>query len=306
MHAPLEDSRPTKHHPNGNGDWIFNNEAVQAQLLAWQETRDPQILESVLEHSKPHITRMIRSFRDLQLDEALNEVLIKVWTSAHLFDPQRGSGFSFISRVAISVACNAQAKCRGWRNRHWEADSDFWAGIEAPAHDLHGLEHLRHQIISGVKTRRKLGCERAAQRWIIESGFDADFHLRRHQIADSCMVVFGLGHQQARQLFDETTLEIRRVFLNEHRIKPVTCPELIRTKERYLIRFADYLSGEKFNRLVALMRNLAPSLIRLAKPENIYAVTSGKPEAKVRENLDLILDGDPDAKPLFPERSLSA
>src|SRR5258708_6357959 len=304
MHAPFEDPRPTKHHPNGGSDWRFDNEAVQSQLLAWQRTGNPRALQSVFEGSRAHVLRLVRGFREVPLDETINEVLIKVWSSAHLYDPQRGTAFSFISRVATTVACNAQGKHRAWRNRHLEVESDYWDGIEAPVQDRHGLEHLRHQIISGIKTRRKSGCERAAQRWIIESGFDADFHLRRYQIANACMKVFGLGHAQARQLYYETTLDIRRLVLNEQQIKPLTPQELVRTKERYLIRFSNYLSGEEFSRLVALMRNLAPYLIKLAKPENIGAVISGEPEAQVRENLRLILGGDPAAVPLFPERSL--
>ena len=304
MHAPFEDSRPTKHHPNGGSNWNFDNDVVQSQLLAWQRTGNPRALQSVFEGSRAHVLRLVRGFHEVPLDETINEVLIKVWSSAHLYDPQRGTAFSFISRVATTVACNAQGKHRAWRSRHWEADADFWDHIEAPAQDLHGLEHFRHQIISGIKTRRKSGCERAAQRWIIESGFDADFHLRRHQIADSCMLVFGLFHQQARQLFDETHLEIRRVFLNEHRIKSVTPQELVRTRERHLIKYGRYLEPAEFSKLYALLRWLAPCLIILAKPENAGAIARGEADA-TRENLHLILDGDPEAKPLFPERSLS-
>src|SRR5260221_9915642 len=152
-------------------DWNFDNEAVQSQLLVWQRTQDPRALESVLEASRAHIARLVRGFRDVPMDETLNEVLIKVWRSAHLFDPQRGSAFSFVSRLALSVACNTQTKCRGGRNRHLEADSDFWDGIEAPVHDLHGLQEFWHQIISGGKTRPKLGVERGGQRWVCERVF---------------------------------------------------------------------------------------------------------------------------------------
>jgi hypothetical protein len=48
------------------------------------------------------------------------------------------------------------------------------------------------------------------------------------------------------------------------------------------------------------MRDLAPYLVILVRPANAAEIKAGKWEA-VRENLELILNGTPEATPLFAE-----
>ncbi len=305
MHAPsLENPRPTRHHPNGGSNWNFDNEAVQSRLLLWQENRDPQLMEEVLMMSRPHIVQMLRSYRELGYEETTNSALAKLWKSAHLYNPERGTAFSFVSRVAATTACNVLGELRRLRDRYRAMETDYWDSLAAPGFDSYGVVDFREKIYAELKSRRRLQCERSAQKWLVASGIDSAFVLRRFEVANAMMKVYGLGHLQSRELYDETQLELRRLFLSERTIRPVEPQDLLHTKGRAFIRFAAYLDSEQFSCLITLMKDLAPRLILLAKPSNIGAISRGEADA-IRENLGLILNGDPDAKQLFAEGSLS-
>jgi hypothetical protein len=70
------------------------------------------------------------------------------------------------------------------------------------------------------------------------------------------------------------------------------------SKSAALEKFAPLLGGEEFTKLCALLRDLAPATVYLTRPENTLKIVRGDSEA-ARENLELILNDDPAARPLF-------
>jgi hypothetical protein len=122
-----------------------------------------------------------------------------------------------------------------------------------------------------------------------QSLLDADFDLKRHQIADVA-VRFGLSHRRSRELCDQTILAIRRLFWDEIRPKLIGASELRRTGGRPLAKYAPFLSPTEFVKLIYLLRNLTPIVVLDAKPENARAIQAGDWEA-TRENLQLRLRG---------------
>lgn len=159
------------------------------------------------------------------------------------------------------------------------------------------LKDLEHQIKS-VKSAITLEAERESQKWYLLSFWDAGFEMRRHECADACMKVYGLSHGRSRQLYDLTILSIRQTLWDETKHEPVTPANLCRTKGLPLLRYVNFLSPQEFSKFAALMNDLAPSLVVLVKPANEKRIRAGDWPA-VRENLELVLNGTPEAWPLF-------
>jgi len=65
-----------------------------------------------------------------------------------------------------------------------------------------------------------------------------------------------------------------------------------------MIRYEPLLSAQEFTKFVVLMRDLAPYLLFLIDPQNHNHRRDRNP-AIGRRNLELILDGHPDAVQLF-------
>ena len=126
----------------------------------------------------------------------------------------------------------------------------------------------------------------------MESFLDSHFELRRHECANAAMRVFGLTHERSRRLYDLTLLEIRRVLYSESNHPSVNHTQLGRSKSARLLRYSNFLTGEEFKKFVALMRDLAPSVVVAVKPANEPLIRKGQWPA-IRENLVLVLEGDP-------------
>jgi hypothetical protein len=159
------------------------------------------------------------------------------------------------------------------------------------------VDDLKHQIRSTKSAATEVK-ERQAQKWYVEGFIEAGFEMRRHQCADAAMKVYGLCHRRSRQLYDLTLLEIRRILYTETKHSPVIVAQLQRSKNDALLRFSNFCTPEEFLKLVALMRDLPASLVTLIKPANQSPIRAGNWPA-VRENLELILEGDPRATKLF-------
>jgi hypothetical protein len=104
--------------------------------------------------------------------------------------------------------------------------------------------------------------------------------------------------RRARELHDQTLLEIRRQVIGERRLAPIRPRHIARTRLASLEKFAPLLNGEEFTQLCVLLRNLPPATVYLMRPENTLKIMRGDPEA-ARQSLRLVLDGDPATKPLF-------
>jgi len=85
--------------------------------------------------------------------------------------------------------------------------------------------------------------------------------------------------ERSRQLHDLTLLECRRQVIGERRLKPIRPIDIIHSKSAALEKVAPLLNGQQFTRLCTLMKDLAPALIYLVRPENGPKITRGDPEA---------------------------
>jgi hypothetical protein len=193
-----------------------------------------------------------------------------------------------------------------WRRNslHVELDPQKAESLSAPGNGLRATDDIVERIRSEIKTVATAASELSAQRWYFESLAECGFAIKRFQAANRAMQVFALGHGRARLLYDLTILEARRVVIDDRRI-PVISPQSLRsTRLAGFTKFAKYLSTPEFSKLAVLLKDLPPSLVVSAKPENIRGFRTGDAEL-IRENLKLLLDGDPKARPLFPRSDLS-
>jgi hypothetical protein len=111
-------------------------------------------------------------------------------------------------------------------------------------------------------------------------------------------MVYSIDYARSRQLFDLTTISIRRELIDERRVRSVHPLDLRCTKSEALIRYAGYLSADEFSRLTALFKDVAPSVVYTVRPRNACAMRRGEKEA-IRENLFLVLNGSPSDRRLF-------
>ena len=91
---------------------------------------------------------------------------------------------------------------------------------------------------------------------------------------------------------------IRQALWDQTKHAALTPGQLRGTKGVALIRYSNFLTPEEFSKLAVLMKDLAPTLVILVRPANAAGIKCGNWKA-VRENLELILNGIPEASPLF-------
>ena len=224
----------------------------------------------------------------------------KLLISLPQFNRERGSAFSFVSRLATNMLCTRVTYRRKMASRYEPLDEVLAASTPDERANLGSAIHLA-DLTTQIRTARSacpLEGERAAQRWYIASSLDSHFEMRRHECSNAAMKVFALSHHRSRQLFDLTLLAVRQVLWAESKHRAVTPGALRGTKQMHLSRFHNFLSPEEFSKFVALMRDLAPSLVLLVRPANAPRIKHGEWSA-IRENLQLILESDPAASPLF-------
>jgi hypothetical protein len=95
-------------------------------------------------------------------------------------------------------------------------------------------------------------------------------------------------------------LEVRRVLYDAivARRQPIAAGRLIGTRLAWMARYAPLMSGPEFTKFATLMRDLAPYLLLLIDAQNRSHRQDRSP-AVSRKNVELILNGDPDAVLLF-------
>jgi hypothetical protein len=302
MHSlsnPDESLFPSWRHPNG-GARYFNNDRAQEWIRDYNTTENPDALEQLLAHVEPLAKSLLEyrcTTRHAPMDELLSRIRIKLWHSLKLYDARRGSAFSFCSMVISRVAISAV-------NESWSRDDRFCALSEtdcsAPAQvaNSEAIAEIEYRVRQ-VKTSCTEPAELRAQKWYVESLISCAFKIRRHEASNCAMDVFGLDHVRSRQLFDLTMVAVRRELIPNRRLHPVSPLDLRGTKLQALIRYAKYLSSEEFTRLATLLRDVAPSVVFTVRSENTGAIRRGE-ERATRENLELVLCGSLDDRPLFP------
>lgn len=299
---PAATPASTWRHRNGTGCHYFDSERAQALIQDWNSCGNLESLNRLLIHARPLIESIVEyraTTKHEELAELVQVIQIKLWRSLRLFDPSRGSSFSFICRVVSSVSASVVADAWRRSERYVDLDAKLIGKLSSPPGDGHGEAHIEH-LVKSIRTTCVIEEELRAQRWYVLSHLDCGFCLRRHECADAAMGVFGLLHPRARQLFDLTLLECRRAVLNgiERRLKPIKVRDIVHSKSAALERYASLLNGEEFTRLCTLLRDLAPSLVLTVRPENALRIQKGEPGPTL-ENLRLVIDGDPSSRPLF-------
>jgi len=117
------------------------------------------------------------------------------------------------------------------------------------------------------------------------------------RVAESA--VYGLSHARRRELYDLTMLEVRRVLYDQvKRRQPITPGRLLGTRCAWMAGYSALLSAEEFTKFVVRMRDLAPYLVFLIDRQNKSRRQDRNPPIG-RQNLEWILNGHPEAVPLF-------
>jgi hypothetical protein len=113
------------------------------------------------------------------------------------------------------------------------------------------------------------------------------------------MAVYGLSHSRSRELYDLTMLEVRRVLYDGLPPRsPVAPGRLLGTRCAWMVRFAPLLTADDFTKFVILTSNLGPFVLMLIDPES-HSCRQDRNPVIGRKNLEWVLNGHPDAVPLF-------
>jgi hypothetical protein len=258
-------------------------------VLRWQRDWDPKVLDEILTCSEPVLSGILLTrtgYPTGDFDETLNVLRARLWQKLPAFDPGRGRIFTYISLISHRTVSEIQARHSLRTRRYPEVglgvvDYQWEYAIQAEIRRTENLDDLIWRIrqVQTICTDER---ELSAQRWLVRGQLAADFGLRRHEMADSMSLVFGLSHSRARQICDLTVLEIRRQLLDVVEIPAIDVSRLVGTRGKCLARFSGQLSSSDFSRLAFLLRGLSPMAV-------IPPV----------DRIDLVLTGFPNAQRLF-------
>jgi hypothetical protein len=307
MHAPriLPPDQPgqvhrTWRHRDGAPHY-FNSNLARQWIESYNESGDSDALARLLAHAEP-LARSIIEYRNTvrheSIDELLSRIRIKLWRSLKLYDPVKGTAFSFVAKVISSTSASMVSEAWARSEKFCELDEqvDFALSYDPIASRETVVDLLDR--VRRVKTPCTDPYELAAERWLIDSFIDCEFRIRRYQAANSMSEVFGIGYSRSRWLFDTTLVAVRRQLTGDRRLTPIAPASLARTRSEALIRFAGYLSAPEFTKLATLMKDVPPNIILTIDPSRACAIRKGEPEP-TRMNLLLVLNGSPSDRRLF-------
>jgi Sigma-70 region 2 len=288
---------------NGNGHF-FDSPAVEGMIRDYQSSADPAKLGEIIGRCEPVVLSLIRqraTMRHEDIDELVSIVNGKLLRSLPRYSPERGTAFAFVSRLTVNMLCTTVTHRKKLAARYPPLERTLALNLPDNRREIDSTLAVDDLVASirRIRSPATLSAEREAQRWYVESFIDAGFELRRHEAANAAMKVYGLAHKRSRELYDLTLLEIRRVLWAETTHGSISREKLKGTKSMPLLRYSNFLTPEEFTKFVLLMKDLAPYVVVLVKPENESRIKRGEWDA-VRENLVRILDGIPGATPLFP------
>jgi hypothetical protein len=299
MHEIISPLKRSWRHHEGTTHY-FDSDYAGKLIEEFNANGATEPLQALLVHVEPLAKSILEyraSTKHEELDELLARIRLKLWKSLRLFNPAKGTAFTFCAQVINSAAMSTVGEVWAYRDKYFELNDENGFTASPALGSAEALDDIVYRVRQ-AKSACRNPYERRAQRWFIESFIDAGFVLRRHEAADAVMQVFSITHARSRQLHDLTMLEVRRQLIGEKRL-PLITPDLLRgTKIQAINRYAKFLSENDFSKLAVLLRDLAPSLVLLMRPENACRIRRGEPEA-TRNNLRLILDGEPRARPLF-------
>jgi hypothetical protein len=294
----------TKHHPNGDGSHHFNNTRLESLIASYQAGTDPTALGAIVELTQRRALTLIRfngTTKYCAESELLSDINCKLLKAVDRFDPNRGSGFTFLSCLIQNTLRSNVTSARKAAARRVELDESVMSKLvtdgESKAQEAN--EDLTDRTRRSVRTSLTDERELAAQRWLIDSFLIDGFSSRRHQCADACMAVHGISHDRSRELFDLSMLEVRRILYDTLGAKQKVVPgQLLGTRCAWMANYKPLLSESEFTKFFYLMKGLAPYLLMIIDPAFTSHRTDRYP-AVGRRNLGYILHGHPDAVPLF-------
>jgi hypothetical protein len=244
----------------------FPEEQARNLLAEFEATGNIASINSLLEICQPLIAKLTYA-RGVSIsmspDDAINICLAHLSTQLMRgkFDAARGRLFSWITKCVERELISLHRRETRHSGRTVPLDDYLMDRLSTngATHD-HALADIRYRVMQ-VRSASTCPHERAAQRWLCENLLESNFVFRRHQAADSMVIVFGIGPRQARRLYDVTILSIRRLLLSDRRLKPIQRSQLVGTRGSALWQYRSQLSAEEFSKLAFLMRGLAPVII---------------------------------------------
>jgi DNA-directed RNA polymerase specialized sigma24 family protein len=294
----------SKHHPNGGATIHCDNSAIEAAITQYQTSRDLESLSQVVDLTQRRADTLIRFYRTGRYkphDELLSDVNFKMMRAIDKFDPSKGSAFTFVSQVISNVLFTSVTSRRRdlARHRRLIASDLNHLVTNGETESQYSVEDMSYRVRANAKTTIENSIERDVQRWLVDSFCADGFEHRRCECADAAMAVHGVNYERSRELYDLTMLEVRRVLLGDLPPRqPIIAHCLHGTRLAWLARYAQLMSQDEFTKFVTLMRNLSPFVLFLIDPQN-HSRRQDRCPAISRRNIEYILNGHPDARPLF-------
>jgi hypothetical protein len=293
----------TKHHPNGEGGEHLNNSRLE-ECIARFQNGDRNALDEIIVLATPRAQTLIRFHKtSIYRDESelLSDCHFKLMRSIGRFDARRATGFAYVSRIIESSLKTAVTKQRRSWSRCCELDGELANTLPARSDNWEKADDLVFKVKSRARTTLTDETEISAMRWFVESFCQDGFGSRRHACADACIGVFQLSHARSRELHDLSALEVRRALFDDLKQREQIIPgRLLGTRCGWMTNYQSLLSQAEFTKFYILMKNLAPYLLLLiVDPAKNGSHRRDRSPTISRRNLELILNGDPDAAPLF-------
>src|SRR5262245_16377925 len=116
MHAPFRQpaqSEQVHHHSWRGGAHYFRAGYAEWLINDYNTTGNAESLNELLRHVEPLAKSILEyrlSTKYESIDELLSRVRVKLWRSLRLFDPGRGSSFSFCAKIISSTAASTVAE----------------------------------------------------------------------------------------------------------------------------------------------------------------------------------------------------
>jgi sigma-70-like protein len=247
------------------------------------------------------LIRFYKTARYCSESELLSDVNLKLLRALDRFDPDKGSAFTFLSQVVTNTLRTSVTNARKRTKQHVEFDQAVATMLHTngQSESRDAIDDLAHRIRSHVKTTVTDPREVGVQRWYVDSFIEGAFELRRHECADAAMAVYGLSHSRSRELHDLTLLECRRILYDDLPPRPPVVPaRLVGTHAQWMTRYAHLMDAAEFSKFFALTKGLSLFVVILVDPANRSRRQDRCPAIN-RRNLEFVLNGHPDAAPLF-------
>lgn len=260
---------------------IFDEVVIKALVLDWQENHSETSFEKILELIDGMIHAIVYT-RGIHRYEAMDEIIqklhIKIWRVLDMFDVQRGSIHNFLTIVVHNTLGHINTELINRAARFCSTESlngerSLLDHTPAPDGDTAASDDITYRLMQ-VKTTRDDPRELEAQRWLVRSFIDSGFLIRRYEAANAMTRVYDIPGDQSRRLYDETLVEIRRQVIAF--IKVPHAGKMRGTRQKPLAPLRKNLSEERFDKLVFLMRGIAPS-VRLSTLEIIDGYRLSRP-----------------------------